>query len=512
MRKTYLYLGIISFLLLHLVCAAEEQPAPVRPPAVAGQFYPREPAKLKLAVSGFLNDAVKADTPRPIAIIVPHAGYIYSGQIIADGFRQASGYNWDVVVILGTNHTTPGFNKVAIYPKGAFRTPLGLVRIEEETSARLRATDPDFIFNAALHAREHSIEVQLPFVQNLFPNVPIIAAIISEPDIGICRRFGEALAKTLRGRQALIVASSDLSHYPVYDDAVSVDRTILEAIVTLRPEDVYDAIRSQMNLSIPNLLTCACGEAPIMSAMFAARAMDATRGAVISYANSGDALVGDATRVVGYGAVVLTAGNSPSDTRALNRSVPGGKLTPEDKKKLLTLARETILRYLTSETIPLARGFSPAAQVRQGAFVTLKEHGELRGCIGHMLPDSPLCRTVGAMALEAAFQDRRFPPMTLDEVSELEIEISALTPWRTVPDASGIVLGRDGVVIRKAGRSAVYLPQVATEQGWTREEMLDSLCLKAGLARGSWKQGAELLTFQAEVFSEADFKTKRKLS
>jgi MEMO1 family protein len=265
-----------------------------------------------------------------------------------------------------------------------------------------------------------------------------------------------------------------------------------------------------MNLSVPNLLTCACGEAPIMSAMFAARAMGATRRVVVSYVNSGDAAVGDATRVVGYGAAVLTAGNSPSDTRALNRSVPGGKLTPDDKKQLLGLARETIQRYLTTDTVPLARGFSPAAHAGQAVFVTLNKHGELRGCIGYMLHDSPLCRTVGAMALKAAFQDPRFPPVTLDEVPDLEIEISALTPWRTVPDPADIVLGRDRVVIRKAGRSAVYLPQVATEEGWTREEMLDNLCLKAGLPRGSWEQGAELLTFQAEVFSDADFRPQRK--
>ena len=143
--------------------------------------------------------------------------------------------------------------------------------------------------------------------------------------------------------------------------------------------------------------------------------------------------------------------------------------------------------------------------------MTLKKHGTLRGCVGYMANDSPLSRTVGAMALGAAFQDRRFPPVRLEEAPEIEIEISALTPWRPVSDVSDIVLGRDGVIIRQAGQSAVYLPQVATEQGWTREEMLDNLCLKAGLPRGGWKEGTELLTFQTEVFSEADFRPVRKL-
>ena len=501
---SFVFVMLFSLICSSGLCLADAQ---VRPSAVAGQFYPEDPQKLKLAVKGFLDDAVQVNTRRPLAIIVPHAGYIYSGQIVADGFRQTAGYPWDVIVVLGTNHTTPGFNKVAIYPEGAFRTPLGLVSIDAAGSHRLQAADPDCIFNTEVHRREHSIEVQLPFIQYLFPNVPLIAAIVGEPDMGLCQRFGKALAETLKGRQALIVASSDLSHYPAYDDAVSVDRRTLKAIATLQPQAVQSAIEQQMMRAVPNLVTCACGEAPILSAIFAARKMGADHGMVVSYANSGDTAVGDEGRVVGYGAVVLSKGNpSSADTEALQRPSASGALTSEDKKKLLVLARQTILRYLSTDTLPLARGFSPAAEQRQGAFVTLKQHGQLRGCIGHMSEDLPLCRTVAAMALKAALDDPRFPAVRLDEVADLEIEISVLTPRRNVSNADDIVAGRDGVVIHKQGRSAVFLPQVATEQGWTREQMLDNLCLKAGLSTGSWKQGAQFQTFQAEVFSEKDYR------
>jgi AmmeMemoRadiSam system protein A len=139
-------------------------------------------------------------------------------------------------------------------------------------------------------------------------------------------------------------------------------------------------------------------------------------------------------------------------------------------------------------------------------FVTLKKKGELRGCIGHMIADEPLGKLVGTMALQAAFNDRRFPPLTADELQDIEIEISVLTPMKQVADASDILVGRDGVLLSKNGQSAVFLPQVATEQGWSREEMLKHLCQKAGLSADCWKQKAQFSTFQALVFSESEFK------
>jgi len=142
----------------------------------------------------------------------------------------------------------------------------------------------------------------------------------------------------------------------------------------------------------------------------------------------------------------------------------------------------------------------------QGAFVTLKKRGQLRGCIGHMAEDCALGQTVGAMAIQAAVNDPRFRPVTLAELAELEIEISVLTPWKAISAAEDIVVGRDGVVLIKDGKSAVFLPQVATENGWGHREMLDNLCLKAGLPAGSWKKGAKLYVFQADVFAESEFK------
>ena len=479
----------------------------IRSPVAAGRFYPGEARALEAAVEAYLADALPPRPERPLAMISPHAGYIYSGQICADAFRQASGHDYDVVVIIGPNHRASGFDGVSIHDGDGYRTPLGVAEIDTDLARGLRETDPRFGYTPDAHRHEHSVEVQIPFVQILFPGTPIVTAVMGSRDPGLCADFGHALARVLRGRRPLIVASSDLSHYPAYDDACESDAAVLRAVASLDPDAVRLAVDRQIRRRHPGLSTCACGLGPILAAMTAAADLGATGARVVSYANSGDSAVGDPDEVVGYGAIVLTAGGAPGEDAALARPAragPQAELSDDDRAALLAIARKTIAQYLESGTTPLARGFSPAVNRLQGAFVTLNKGGRLRGCIGHMAEDAPLGRTVGAMALQAAFHDRRFPSLKAGELPDVEIEISVLTPFRPVPGPEAIVVGRDGVVLRKRGRSAVYLPQVATEQGWNRDQMLDHLCRKAGLEPGDWRRGAELLTFQAEVFSEKE--------
>jgi MEMO1 family protein len=481
----------------------------VRPPAVAGQFYPDNPVRLKLAIQKYLEDAVPSKGERPLAIVAPHAGYIYSGQICADAFRQVADQRVELVVILGTNHTTPGFDRISVYPGGAFQTPLATTRVDETVAKILLEMDKDCVPNLEVHAKEHSVEVQLPFVQVLFPSALIVPVVIGEPDISMCNRFGQVLATALKGRNALIVASSDLSHYPPFEDAMTVDHQTLGAIARLDLKELSLQVQTSMRGKYRNLVTCACGEAPVMAAMAASKALGATRGIVVSYANSGDVAVGDHFRVVGYGAVIFTAGSAHPDLKGLDRprsSSAEEPLLPADKKTLLVFARETLNRYFLTETVPVARNMSPRLQVPQGAFVTLKKRGDLRGCIGNMATMAPLGQTVGAMAMQAAFGDSRFNPLAASEMKDIEIEISVLTPMKQVPSPYDIVVGRDGVVLQKSGKSGVFLPQVATEQGWNRNQLLDNLCVKAGLSIGSWKKDAQLFAFQAEVFKESEFR------
>ncbi len=489
--------------------AAKPQNNDIRRPAVAGKFYPEAESKLRLAIEKYLQDAVPARAKNPVAIIVPHAGYIFSGQICADGFKQVSSRQYDVVVILGTNHTNPGFRKISVYSGGGFLTPLGTAVIDKSLASSLTETNPDCIPDKSLHEQEHSVEVIVPFVQVLFPKAKIVSVIVGSPDIDMCIRFGKTLASALKGRQALIVASSDLSHYPSTEDAVSVDGKTIEAMSGLDLAAFSSAIQAQMNRRIPNLHTCACGEAPILAAMATAKSLGATHGTIVSYAHSGDASIGEQSRVVGYGAVALTVGKGnelPRKPPQSEQNPVDTSLQPSDKKALLAFARETLSRLLLADTLPLARGFDPKLRQQRGVFVTLRKKGELRGCIGRIIGDEPLCKLVGAMAVQSALYDRRFHPVTADELGDIDIEISVLTPPKQVSGAASVVVGRDGVIIRKDGYSAVFLPQVATEQGWSREEMLDNLCLKAGLKAGDWKQGAQLSTFQAIVFGESEFR------
>jgi hypothetical protein len=476
----------------------------VRPPVVAGQFYPESATVLKLAIEKFMEDALPMQQKKPVAIVVPHAGYIYSGQICADGWNQVRGGAYDVVVILGTNHTASGLRKIALYPGGGFRTPLGTAMVDGDLTAALLAASPDCALDKGPHIREHSVEVQVPFVQVLFPQAKIVAAIVGEADAALCTRFGTALAAVLKGRRAVIVASSDLSHYPSAADAETADMKTLEAVITLDPAALHTTVRTQMARRLPNLSTCACGEAPIMAAMAAAKAMGATGGKVVSYAHSGNLPIGDRERVVGYGAVVLAADPKKEAPAVRPAATTEGTIGPADRKYLLGLARETISRYLTMKMVPLPRLSSPILREPRGVFVTLKKRGDLRGCIGRMVPDRPLAELVGAMALQSAFEDPRFSPVTPRDLPDLEIEISVLTPMKPVSGPNDIVVGRDGVLLQKGGKSAVFLPQVAPEQGWGRDEMLSHLSQKAGLPSGAWRDGASFLTFQAIVFGEAE--------
>ncbi|MCL5030295.1 MAG: AmmeMemoRadiSam system protein B [Bacteroidetes bacterium] len=489
-------------------CGGNNLNTKIRRAAFAGQFYPADSSKLTKAIDYFLDDAVKDDFGKPIALIAPHAGYIYAGQIIADSYNQIKNYKYDLIVILGTNHTTAGFNKIGIYPGTGFQTPLGISEIDTQAAEELIKEGSDCVYNEEIHSKEHSVEVQIPFIQHIFPNVKILPVVIGESNIKLCANFGNALSKILKNRNALIIASSDLSHYPAFEDAINVDKKTLEAASSLNTEYFEKEISTNMSEDISNLVTCACGEGPIIAAMTAAKGLGANNGIIVSYANSGNCLIGNRQKVVGYGSVIFSSGNEKHQKDVFPEVSSEQKifeLKDSDKKSLLTFTRRSIRQYLETETVPLARGFNAMLENKLGAFVTLRIKGELRGCIGYMQEDLPLCEVVGSMAIQSAFNDSRFYPLTLDELLKTQIEISVLTPYKLIGSSDEIVLGRDGVVIRKNNRQAVFLPQVATEMNWNKEQLLENLCRKAGLQSDDWKD-AQLFTFQAEVFEESEFR------
>ena len=484
----------------------------VRAPAVAGAFYPADGPMLRRAVETMLASARGAVADDPVVIVAPHAGYVFSGQIAADAFRQVQGRAIDLVVLLGANHTAGGFDRIAVYPGTAFRTPLGLAPVDRDLARAVVSADPAAVSDERPHTSEHSIEVLVPFVQVLFPAARIVPIVVARDDPDVCARFGRALAGVLKGRRALVVASSDLSHYPPAREARPVDQRTLAAMAALDAKALVAHARHVEEQRSSSLVTAACGLLPVLTAISAARALGAIDGQVVSYANSSEVAVGDPSRVVGYGAVVLFRGSRKGTGAPVSDSLGNGAtavagqdavLTEDEKRRLLTLARDTITLFLETGTVPLVRDHESRLAARhQGAFVTLKRRGQLRGCVGRIVAEDPLPQLVSRAALEAALKDSRFKPVTGREVRDLEIEISLLTPVRRIASPGEIALGRDGVVLQKDGHLAVFLPQVATEQGWTRDQLLDHLCVKADLALGCWATGATLATFQAEVFGE----------
>lgn len=465
----------------------------IRHPAVAGRFYPADQHRLNAALDRLLGEApsVEGILP-PRGLLVPHAGWLFSGQIAADAFKAASKGEYGVVVIFGANHTAGGFGKVALPTSNAFASPVGTLPIDSKVIERL-ADDPLCHKDDRPHSSEHSIEVQLPFLCRLFPDVPIVPCIIGTTDLEDSAAFGERAAMLTADRDPLFVASSDLSHYPDGTSAKRLDSEVVGAIEAMDLNGFQEVVR-RFPANSGDLSTRACGDGAIAALIGAMQRLGAACPAKISTVHSGETIFGESDRVVGYASLGFFEGEVKFPTPSPAEGNPG--------RALLSFARKTLDFYLNGEVVPLPRGLPATAEEHRGVFVTLYNQESLRGCVGHILSDEPLGKLTGRMAIAAATDDYRFREVAASEIPDLRIELSILSEPKPVGSVSEIEPMRDGVVIRKSGRQGVFLPKVAQEQGWDRETLLDRLCEKAGLARGSWRKGAELLTFQAEIFRE----------
>jgi len=497
-------------------------PGRVRPPAVAGSWYPDDAKELAWMMDEMLA-AVGPVDGEPIGLIVPHAGYVYSGPVAAYGFKQLAGMQYDVAVVIASDHQPPLSTPISVWAEGGFETPLGVVPVDVELAQALVEADPRITFDPAAHEGEHPIEIELPFLQRVCPGCSIVPVLMGADDEETVRVLADALLEKLPGRRAVIIASSDLSHYPAYDDALVVDGATLAAVETGDPARVRETIETLMVAGFSNLATCACGEGPILVTMRVAQGLGADTVTVLRYANSGDAARGDRGQVVGYGAVMFWRYEPPDMTEAR-------------REELLALARATLEVYLENGTLPDYEADDPVLARRSGVFVTLRQHGDpstgsgqapstgsgqapstgsgqapstelgmsLRGCIGHTRADLPLYRAVQKMAAAAATKDPRFPPLTPEELADVVVEISVLSPFRRVTDVEQVQVGTHGLMIFQDGRQGLLLPQVPVEQGWNRDAFLENLCLKAGLPPACWTDRPTLYAFTAVVFGEGE--------
>jgi MEMO1 family protein len=466
----------------------------VRESVLAGSWYPAPPEELRKTIEGFLSRVPSTDMPgRLSAIISPHAGYAYSGQVAAYAYKLLEKQRFASVIVIAPSHHAR-FSGVSVYDQGGFRTPLGVVPLDKDLIAALEKRDRRIRFLPEAHSREHALEIQLPFLQVVMPGFKLVPLVMGEQDLETCQWLAEAIGDCVKNESVLVVASSDLSHFHSYEEARRLDQIILDKVAALDPEGLIRDLNSG---------ECeACGGGPMAATMMAARRLGANKGRVLHAASSGD-VTGDRTRVVGYMAAAFwaeSAGGMDARSQGSKVGVDLG-LSAEDKALLRRIARETIEARLLSKKAPDLDALPASLKENRGAFVTLNRHGQLRGCIGRLAADRPIGEVVSEMALAAAFQDPRFRPLSSEELKDLEIEISVLTPFKRITGTDEIQVGKHGILMRKAGFSGLLLPQVATDHGWDRTTFLEQTCQKAGLPRDAWKdKNTEIYVFSADVF------------
>ena len=475
---------------LSLNTASTQKTADIVGPNVAGEFYPQNAKELSSMLDNMLNaaDPTMIEKCGILALICPHAGYEYSGKTAAYGYKLIKGFNYKTVVVIGPSHRY-SFDGVSVYKNGIFMTPLGGIEVDTDFSQKLLSKEDDVFFDPLAFKNEHSIEVQLPFLQKTLSGFKIVPIVMGDCSLITCQKLAALLYRAIgRRKDVLVIASTDMYHGYSYQEAEKIDHLSLSAIERMDPEQLYYGLRkSELQL---------CGGLPVVTTLVLAKLAGYNKVELLKYTNSaqvtGKRISGIWT--VGYGCLLITK-NDKEKAIMLNDS---------QKAKLLHIARSSIENYLKTGNKLTITETDPALTQVAGAFVTLHRDNSLRGCIGNIIGKQPLYLTVRDMAIESATGDPRFSPVNLPELKDLKIEISVLTPPQRIDSADEIKLGTDGVIVKRGFQSGVFLPQVATETGWTKDEFLSNLCsAKAGLPADAWKDPkTELYTFTATVFSE----------
>ena len=487
-----IFILIVFFVLSKKEIAEREDLKIIREPAVAGQFYPADKNQLSAIVDDLLKKAplpeIKGEV---IALIVPHAGYQFSGEVAAHAFKTLEGEQVDTVIIIGNSHYER-FDGISVFPKGTYKTPLGEVKIDSDLAQKIIQESNRIFFKENVHKLEHSIEVEIPFLQKTLNHFKIVPILFGNSQKEDWKTLGDAILKHIKGKNVILIASSDLSHYPPYEVAKYADKKTIDAILTGDIEHLEETIQELQQENLPNAVTFACGSDAIEAVMYVAKKLGASEIKLLQYANSGDS-AGDKDRVVGYSAIGFFAERRDN------------LLNKEEKRKLLQIARESVESFIKEGKVPEFSEDNPMLNQKLGAFVTIKKYGKLRGCIGEFSPTKePLYKVVSKMAIAAATKDIRFLPVREEELDELEYEVSVLSEPQKIDNWKKIELGRHGVIIRQGLNQGVFLPQVADETGWSLEEFLSELCSqKAGLPPDCYKdKNTEIYIFTAQVFSE----------
>ncbi len=495
------------YVFLFLVACSSRSNPEVRRSAIAGSWYPADPARLAAEVDALLSAAPSArEGAAPVMLFLPHAGYAYSGAVAAAGYATLRGARPDAIVIIAPSHYG-SFRGCSVVPVDFYETPLGMVKVDKKALLSLKK-NPLFVSDAVADGPEHAVEIQLPFLQRAFGNalkndpgiIPILAGELTlEEAAGAARAVVDVLGDRAR---PLFIISTDMTHYGErfgYVPFRAADPKVLQQ--KLRDLD-FGAIDRILKKDAPGFRAYTestgitmCGRNAALIALSLPFTGYAAR--LVSYNTSGN-ITGDFANSVSYASIAVRGGLAKA-------AVPDvSLLSPEERRFLLDCARQNIRSHLLAgadfavneEKVPTG------CRRERGVFVTLKKRDELRGCIGFIRADKPLYRAVMEAAFNAAFNDPRFPRLEKGELEQVSIEISVLTPPAPVGSPDDVVVGRDGLIVEQGRHRGLLLPQVPVEWGWSREEFLVNTCRKAGLPDYSWKHGAKIYAFQAEIFGE----------
>ena len=460
----------------------------------AGQFYPEDKSELEMLLKHYFTDAESnkntiSEELFPRALIAPHAGFIFSGKVAASAYIQIpENAKYKHIIILASSHRY-SFDGAAVYNTGNYETPLGKVKVDTDVAKKLLEASPIFHQRDEAHIYEHSLEVQLPFLQyrlgNNFSLVPIILGTRKQET---CREIAKVLEQWFVPENLFII-STDFSHYPDYNSAIQIDETTSNAICINKPEYLLQILDENKKLGVADLATSLCGWTSVLTVLYLTEGKNFTF-EKIRYMNSGDSRIySDKKRVVGYWAISVSEINH------------GFQVSEEEKKEIIEKARSSIETYVKTGK---KNGIKPPITggillEKSGVFVSVYINGKLRGCIGGFAQDKTVNEMVQKMAVSASC-DRRFDAVQPAELEDMELEISVLSPLKKINSTDEIILGKHGIYIRSGINSGTFLPQVAKKTGWSLDQFLGHCSRdKAGLGWDGWKT-AEIFTYEAEIF------------
>ena len=508
-----LLVGVSAVVFAKYIRGAEEgppsSPKVVLESALSGTWYPAERAALAREIDECLAAVEGVPVDEVHALIQPHAAYRYSGGVAAHGLRAIKGKTFRRVVVLGPSHSQSMPNLASLPDATHYRTPLGDVPLDTNAMSALLKHDCIQQIPAA-HANEHSVQIQIPLLQHALGEFELVPLVIGQLDDATTIRMA-GLLRDVVDSNTLVIASTDFTHYGEQFQFVPFKTDIPENIRKLDMgawEQIQgkDALGFRAYCHSTGATICGRNAVAVMMAMLPAEdAVD-----LLKYDTSGR-MTGDFSHSVSYLSAAVR-GEWPQ-----GRDVPVGEgmLSLSEQDTLLQLARETLVHLLQEGRVPAVAELqlepTPCMQMVSSAFVTLTRDNKLRGCIGDIYPHRPLFESVMENATLAAVHDRRFAPVTAEELPDVRIEISVLSPPRPISSIKEIQLGRHGIVLSTQKQRAVFLPSVPIDLGWTLEETLEKLAVKAGLPKEAWKSGARFEVFEAEVFKEGGRMTNAEI-